>query len=151
MLRYSKYSLLFSLNIRCLYLFPQDVSDIDENHICRLHHSAWSVISDGVVMLPFIFPYGPTLNKEAYIKYLEEVLLSWTEMVAAVRLCYEQQDSALYHTRTLCWLSKYFCNHITRKIWLPNYPDCNPLRRVRLINKTPCNTKDEVMARIRAP
>ena len=35
------------------------------------------VTNNGDVMLPFIFPHGDTHNTEAYIKYLEEVVLSW--------------------------------------------------------------------------
>ena len=37
------------------------------------------ITSDGDVIPPFIFPHGLTPNMETYIKYLEEVLLTWIE------------------------------------------------------------------------
>uniref|UniRef100_A0A0L8IF21 Uncharacterized protein n=1 Tax=Octopus bimaculoides TaxID=37653 RepID=A0A0L8IF21_OCTBM len=69
-----------------------------------------------------------------------------------------RQDSAPCHTsrRTQSWLSHNFCNHITPNIWPPNSPDCNSLHCYvwgaveRDTNKTPCNTKNELKARIMA-
>ena len=40
------------------------------------------ITSDGVVMVPFIFPPGLRLNTEAYIKCMEEGVLPWIEIVA---------------------------------------------------------------------
>ena len=62
-----------------------------------------------------------------------------------------QQDSAPYHTSI-----PHACQTIseTRDMWPPNSPDCNPLDYYiwgeveQETDKTPCNTKDELKARI---
>ena len=112
------------------------------------------VTSDDDLMLPFNFSHGLTINTEAYIKFLEEVVLAWIERVAARRLYIWQQDSASCHTsRTQSWLWEKFCNLITSNTWLPNSPNCNYSVWVsyeREINKSPCNTKNELKAKIRA-
>ena len=52
---------------------------------------------DGDIMPPFIFPYGFRLNRESYIKYLEEVGLVMIERVAAERPHIWQKDCAMPH------------------------------------------------------
>ena len=54
------------------------------------------VTSDGDIIPPFIFPQGLRLNTEAYIKWVKELELTWTEMVVAGRLYVCQQDSASF-------------------------------------------------------
>ena len=44
-----------------------------------------AVTSDGDFIPPITFPHGLTVNIEANIKCLEEVVLTWNEMVAAGR------------------------------------------------------------------
>ncbi|XP_052832535.1 uncharacterized protein LOC128250757 [Octopus bimaculoides] len=109
------------------------------------------ITSDGDVMLPFIFPHGLRINMEAYIKCLEEVVLSWVKRVAVRRPYVWQQDSAPCHTnkKTQSWLSDNFCAHRSH-----NSPHCNPLDYYvwgtveREINKTPCNIKDELRVKL---
>lgn len=45
------------------------------------------ITNDGDVMPAFIFARGYKLKSEAYIKWVEEVLLPWIKMVAAGRTC----------------------------------------------------------------
>ena len=91
-----------------------------------------------------------------FIFILEEVVLSWIEMVSTENPCILQPDSALYHTsrRTQYWLSENFCDLIDANIWLPNSPNGNPfiimsgVQRNGRTNKTLCDTQDEVKAKI---
>ena len=78
----------------------------------------WVVISDSDVILPCIFLYGLKLNKNADIKSLEKVVLTWIETVIAGRSFVGQQDSSpcQISRRTQFWLSGNFCNHITPNI-----------------------------------
>ena len=70
-----------SQNNHCLSLSPQDVPIIMKTK--HPVHMVFEVVtSDGDVMPPFILPYCLTLNKEAFIKYLEEVGLNWMKRVA---------------------------------------------------------------------
>ena len=83
--------------------------------------------------------------------YLEEVVLTWIEKVAAKR----QQNSVLFYTcrRNQPWQWE---NFITPNIWCPNSPNyhlldyylCGTVEQET--NKTLCNTKDELKARIMA-
>ena len=115
------------------------------------------VISHGDFMSPVIFPHGPRLNTEAYIKCLEKRVRLWIDRVAAWRLYVCQQGSALFHTnkRTQYWLWENFCDHITPNIWPLNSPDCKPLDYYAWdpvevqTNKNPRNTK-ELKARLTA-
>ena len=74
----------------------------------------------------------------------------------ACKMSKGQQDSAPCHTsrRTLARLSNNFSDCNTPDMWPPNFPDCNPLHYYiwgeveRETNKTPCNTKDELKAKI---
>ena len=69
-----------------------------------------------------------------------------------------QQDAAPCHASrgTLAWLPDNSSDHFTPDMWPPNSPDCNPLSYCvwgeveRRTNTTPCNTKDELRARIMA-
>ena len=89
-------------------------------------------------------------------KSLEEVVLFWIERVTARKPYVWQQNFASCHTsrRTQSWLIENFCDHIILNMWPPNSLDCNPLDYYvwdaveRETNKTPCNTKDELTARI---
>ena len=73
------------------------------------------VTSDGDIMPLLIFPRGLRLNTEAYIKCLEEFVLTWIEKEAAGWLYSWPQESAPCHTsrKTQCWLLENFCDHIT--------------------------------------
>lgn len=79
------------------------------------------VTSDGNVTLTFIFANGFWLIREAYIKYLEVVVVLWVMKVAARIDDTWQQDSAPFHTAqmTQSYLSDNFCNLITPNIWSP--------------------------------
>ena len=116
------------------------------------------ITRDGEIMPAFIFLRDPRLNIDAYIKCLENVVIIYIKRADNRRLYVLQQDFALYHTsrRTQSLSSEYFCNYITPNVWLPNYPGCNALDYYMWIavkqesNKTPCNTKTELKARITA-
>ena len=113
------------------------------------------VTSDNRIMPPFIFLYGLRLKIEIYIKCVEEVVHRWIKWVTARRPYVWQKVSVPCHTsrRTWCWLREYFCNHIISNKPSPNSPDCNPLvwgAVEKEANKTPCNTKDKLKARIMA-
>ena len=147
-----------SQNDRWFALYPQDVPILMKTKH-PVHIMVFGVVSsDGDIMPPFIFPHGLKLNTEAYIKCLEKVVLPWIVEVATGRPYVWQQDSAPSHTswRTQSWLSENFCDHITPNMWPPNSPDCNPLDYYvwgaveRETNKTPCNTQEELEARITA-
>ena len=111
------------------------------------------VTSNSGVMPLFIFPHGFRFNMEVYIKCLEEVVLPWIKRVAAEKFYIWQKDYVPCNTsgKTQCWMSENFCDHI----WLPNSPDCSPLDYYvwsvieQETYKTPCNTKDELKAKIR--
>ena len=127
-----------------------------ETAVCRFSLSISQ--HNGNLMPPFIFPHVLNLNTEVYIKCLEEIVPPWIKTIAAGRSYVWQQDSAPCHThrRIQSWLSENFCNHIILNIWLPNSPDCNHLYFYvldvveRETNKTLCNTKDKLKARITA-
>ena len=73
------------------------------------------VTSDGDVMPLFIFSHSLTLNMEACIKCLEELVLPWIEKVVAARHYIKQPDSTLCQTcrRIEFWLWENFCDYIT--------------------------------------
>ena len=88
-------------------------------HIDETKHPMFEIISsDGDVMPPFIFQHSHTLNAEAYIKYLGEVVQFWIKRVVAGRPYIWKQDLVPWYTsrRTQCWLSENFCNHISPNI-----------------------------------
>ena len=86
---------------------------------CTVHIGGIGVVTrDGSVRPSFIFQHDPRLNTGTYINFLEEVVLSWIERVAAGRPYIWQQESAPYHTswRSQCWRWKNFCDHIIPNI-----------------------------------
>ena len=107
--------------------------------------------SDGDIIPPSIFSHGLGFNTEPYIKCLEEVVLAWIQRVTAGRPYVYQQVFAPCYTskRNQYWMRENFCNHISTNICLPNSTDFNSLD-YHVWDKTPCNTKDEVKARITA-
>ena len=109
----------------------------------------------GGVITTFIFPYGLRVNREAYIKCLEEVVLPWFERVATRRPYVWQQESVPRHTSRWIHSQQWdnFCHHITPNIWPPCSLDHNPLYYVwgtveLETNKTLCDTKEELKAKI---
>ena len=79
-----------------------------------VHIKLFGVVTiDGNVMFLFIFSHGFTLNTEAYIKWLGQVVLSWSERVATERRYIWQQD---FDRRIQFWLSEKFCENITPNI-----------------------------------
>ena len=78
--------------------------------------------------------------------------------LSPILVCVWQQDSAPCHTikRTQCWLWDNFWDYINPNILLSNSPYWNYLDYYRWdeveqkINKNPCNTKDELKARVTA-
>ena len=60
-----------------LALSPQDVLILMKTKY-QVHIRAFGMVtSNGDLIPPFIFPYGIRLNKEAYIKCLEEIVMPW--------------------------------------------------------------------------
>ena len=82
------------------------------------------ITSDGNIMSPFI-SHGLTFKTEPDIKYLEEVVLTWIEMMVAERHKVWQHDSALYYTR-LGWLWENICQYIIPNIWPAYLPRLQP-------------------------
>ena len=77
-------------------------------HTCREYIVAYIYMCVCVCIYIYIYIYIKhiRLNKETFIKCLEEVVLPWIERLAAGRPCVWQQDSApCYTSRTWCWLS----------------------------------------------
>ena len=85
--------------------------------------------SDDDVVPPFISQYTHKLNMEAYIKCMENIVLSRTGTVTMERPYIWQQDLATCHTsrRSQSWLSGIFTHHITPIILPLNSSDCNLL------------------------
>ena len=95
-----------------LTLFPQNVLILMKTkqpvHIMEFGVPA----TDGDVMPSYIFPCGSRLKTEAYIKCLEEVVLSWIERVCylktlhlAIELCTMpyKQENPLLAVRKFLW------------------------------------------------
>ena len=81
-----------------------------------IHIIVLRVITSNVdVMSPSIFPCCLTLNTEAYIKGLEELVLPWIQRVTAGRYYVWKQDS-MPSRRTCSWLWENICDHITSNI-----------------------------------
>ena len=139
-------------------MFSQDVSILIKTKYPVYILEFGVVISELNVKPEFIFPLGLQLNEEAYIKCREELVLLWIVRVASRRPYIRQQASMPCQTsrRTQCWLWENFYDHITPNIWPPNSPDCNPLDYYVWgavwweTNKTLCNIKNELKARITA-
>ena len=97
-------------------------------------------------------------TREIYIKRIVEVMPLWIERVAIGRLYVWQQNFAPCFTarKSQNWLKKNFSNHDTPDIWLLNSLDCLSLGYCvggaieRETNKTSCNIKNELKARITA-
>ena len=96
-------------------------------------------------------------TQKAYIECVEERELSWIEGVTTRWPDIWQKESASCCTskRIQHWLSENFSNHITAHICLSNSPDYNLLYYLWCMveqetNKTRCNTKIELKARITA-
>ena len=68
------------------------------------------VTGNGDIILPFIFLHSLKLNIEAYLKYVEELVLFWIERVTDKRSYIWKPDSASYHTskRTLVLTARKF-------------------------------------------
>ena len=68
------------------------------------------VLSEGHIMLPYIFPKGLMVNTVEHLKILEMHLLLWIYKVAAGRPYVQQQDLAPFHTsrKMQLWLSNNF-------------------------------------------
>ena len=114
-------------NNHCPVLSSQDLPIIMKSK--HLVDISWAITSDRNIVPPFIFLHSLRLNMDTYIKFREEVALLWFEIVVAGSLYNWQQSAVLCHSgrRTLCCLSKYFCDNIIPNIWLLNSPDFNPL------------------------
>ena len=116
------------------------------------------ISSEGDVMPPHVFEQGLRLNTDGYIDLLTNVVKPWILGVARGRPFVWQQDSAPCHTsrRSQMWLSNNFFDYTSPNIWPPNSPDCNPCDYYlwgaveRQTNRTSCNGKDELIARIKA-
>ena len=60
-----------------LALPPQDLPIVMKTKR-RIHMMVFGVVArDGDAIPPFIFPHDPRLNREAYIRCLEEIVLTW--------------------------------------------------------------------------
>ena len=106
-------------------------------------------------MHPFIFPSDLRLNTEAYIKCLEEFVLTWNDSGAAERLCLAIGLVIMPHKQENLEVAvRNVCDYTTPNIWLPNSPACNPLEHYVLsvvdqgTNKNPSKTKNELKAQI---
>ena len=115
------------------------------------------VLSEGHIMLLYIFQKGLKVNTVEYLKVLEMHILPWIHKVADVRPYVWQQDSVPCHTlrKTQLWLSNNFVDFVSPHVWPLNSPDLNPMYFFvwgaieRCTNKIPCNTKDELIKQIK--
>ena len=97
-------------------LSPQDVLIVMKTE-CPVHIMILGVVTtDNNVMPPLIFPHAHRPNIEAYIKYLEEVVLPWIERLASGRP-YTSGNRTLHHG-TQAGVSSLGCDHITPSISL---------------------------------
>ena len=110
----------------------------------------WLVTCDGEIMPLFTCLHGLRLNTKPYIKCFSR---------SRGRLLEDPTSGikSLHHITKVVELNlENFCNHVTPNTCLPNsldfkLPDYHLLRTVeRETNKTPCNTKDELKAKITA-
>ena len=116
------------------------------------------VSSLGHVMPPHFFEKGKSVNKDTYLKVLQEVVKPWIEEVASGRPYVFQQDSALAHTAhvVMNWLQDNLDMVWTPDFWPPNSPDLNPLDYFiwgiveRVSNKKPHNSLDSLRQAVRA-
>ena len=109
------------------------------------------------IMPPYIFQKGLKVNTVEYLKVLEMHILPGICKVANGRPYVWQQDLTPCHTqrKTQLWLSNNFIDFVSPHVWPPNSPDLNPIDFFvwgvikRCTNKIPCNTKDELIKRIK--
>ena len=144
-------------NNRWLAVCPKDVPKVMKTKFPANVMVFGVVSSEGHVMPPYIFPKGLKVNTTEYLKVLEMYVLPWIHKVAGGRPFVWQQDSAPCHTarKTQAWMSNNFFDFVSPDVWPPNSPDLNPMDFFvwgaveRNTNKTPCNTKDELVSRIK--
>ena len=147
-----------SQNNRWLAVCPKDVPKVMQTKFPATVMVFGVVSSEGHVMPPYIFPKGLKVNTEEYLKVLEMHVLPWIRKVAAGRPYVWQQDSAPCHTsrKAQAWLSDKFYDFVPPDVWPPNSPDLNPMDFFvwgaieRCTNKSPCNTKEELIKRIKS-
>ena len=117
-----------SQNTHWLALSSQDVLIlIKSKH--PVHTMVFGVVtSNGNVMPSFIFPYGLRLNTEAYVNYLEKVVLPWIKRVFVGRPIYVATGlCTMPHKRENPILTGNFCNHITPISGCLTPQICDPL------------------------
>ena len=114
-----------SQNKHWLALSRQDVLTVMKTKHSILIMVFEVLINDGDVIFPFIFPHGCRLNMEAYIKSMEEVVLSWIERVAAGRLYIWQRDCTIpYKQENPVLAVSTFLQLPNPQLWLPNSLGC---------------------------
>ena len=87
-----------SQNNCCLAVCSKDVPKVMQTKFSATVMVFGVVLSEGHVMLPYIFPKGLKVNMVEYLKVLEMHVLPWICKVAAGRPYVWQQDSASCHT-----------------------------------------------------
>ena len=87
------------------------------------------VASDGNVMPPYFFPCGLKINTDRYLWVMSHVVKPWIDRTWPEDNVLWTQDSAPAHgaTKTQRWCEAKLPDFISKELWPPSSPDCNPL------------------------
>ncbi len=117
-------------------VLSQDIANVDPSikYVYRTQKPSsimiWcAVASNGKKSPVFRIPDGVKINKEVFLKFLQEKVMPWIRSeFSGKKICFTQ-DSAPAHGACVvqAWCQANFDHFWTKKMWPPSSPDLNPL------------------------